>query len=65
MLLSKFDPEQLKAKNNSNSLREYISNKIGEDKMLLNYLSYGTNSKANLIYTFRVLGDLFNNNINS
>ena len=65
VLLSKFDPEQLKAKNNSNSLREYISNKIGEDKMLLNYLSYGTNSKANLIYTFRVLGDLFNNNINS
>lgn len=63
VLLADFDEETVKVNNVGNSLTDLIANKIETDLQLLYYLSYGTNGKANLIYTFNVLNKLFKTNI--
>jgi uncharacterized protein with ParB-like and HNH nuclease domain len=63
ILLADYDNDIIKQKNDQFSLTKLIANKIGEDKQLIYYLSYGTNGKANLIYTFNVLNDLFKTNL--
>jgi hypothetical protein len=40
-----------------------LAEKIQSDSQLLNYLSYGTNGKANLLYTYSVLKELFKEKI--
>jgi hypothetical protein len=52
VLLSKYDPAVIQAKNPHLSLLYPLAKKIGDDFRLLNYLSYGTNGKANLQYAF-------------
>lgn len=63
VLLADYDTIFVKERNSRNSLTKLIANKIESDQQLFNYLSYGTNGKANLLYTFKVLGELFKNNI--
>ncbi|MEN5432829.1 DUF262 domain-containing protein [Sphingobacterium faecium] len=63
VLLAKYDTERVKELNEEQSLRNHIAEKINSDVELLYYLSYGTNGKANLIYTFNALKKLFKENI--
>jgi uncharacterized protein with ParB-like and HNH nuclease domain len=63
ILLANYDSKLIAKKNNQNLLTNLIANKIERDKQLIYYLSYGTNGKANLLYTFNVLNELFKNNI--
>ncbi|WP_276345610.1 DUF262 domain-containing protein [Daejeonella sp. JGW-45] len=63
VLLADYDNVRVKDKNIANSLAKPIADKIEEDNQLLYYLSYGTNGKANLVYTFNVLRDLFKNHL--
>jgi len=63
VLLADYDSELIVEKNSQNLLTSIIANKIESDKQLIYYLSYGTNGKANLLYTFNVLNELFKNNI--
>lgn len=64
VLLAQYDTERVKELNEEQSLKQLIAEKINSDGELLYYLSYGTNGKANLLYTFRVLSELFKQNIN-
>ena len=52
VLLSKYEPKEIQAKNPHLVLLYPLAKKIQEDFKLLNYLSYGTNGKANLQYAF-------------
>lgn len=63
VLLADYDSELIAEKNSPNLLTSLIADKIESDKQLIYYLSYGTNGKANLLYTFNVLNELFKNNI--
>ncbi len=63
ILLADYDSDIIVRKNSEYSLMKLIADKIEEDQQLFYYLSYGTNGKANLLYTFSVLNDLFKNNI--
>jgi hypothetical protein len=63
ILLANYDYEKIKKSNEKDSLLRQLSDKIYEDKELFNYLSWGTNGKANLIHTFKVLKDLFDKQI--
>ncbi|MCF8428273.1 MAG: DUF262 domain-containing protein [Bacteroidia bacterium] len=63
VLLADYDSDLITEKNSPNSLTSLIADKIESDKQLIYYLSYGTNGKANLLYTFNVLNELFKNNI--
>jgi len=63
VLLADYDTVLVAANNNENSLTNLIADKIETDRQLFYYLSYGTNGKANLIYTFNVLNELFKNNL--
>ncbi|HFK5538322.1 TPA: DUF262 domain-containing protein [Elizabethkingia anophelis] len=63
ILLADYDSDIIANNNNANSLTNLLADKIENDKQLIYYLSYGTNGKANLLYTFGVLNELFKNNI--
>jgi len=63
VLLADYDTVLVAANNNENSLTNLIADKIETDRQLFYYLSYGTNGKANLIYTFNVLNELFKKNL--
>jgi hypothetical protein len=59
ILLANFNSDKIKDLNQENSLRQVLAEKIENNKDLLYYLSYGTNGKANLLYTFKELNELF------
>lgn len=63
ILLAKYDSAKLKKANPEFALQQPLANKINDDKELLYYLSYGTNGRANLLYTFKVLQELFDKQI--
>ncbi|GEM55512.1 hypothetical protein B0A58_10585 [Flavobacterium branchiophilum NBRC 15030 = ATCC 35035] len=63
VLLSKYEPNRVKENNSELALLKPLAIKIGEDLKLLNYLSYGTNGKANLQYVFEEIGKLINENL--
>ena len=58
VLLSEYDPIVIKNKNESGLLLKPLAKNIEEDIDLLNYLSYGTNGKNNLLYAFKSSYDL-------
>ena len=60
ILLADYDNEKIKKLNEQNSLLNPLANKIKEDSVLFYYLSWGTNGKANLTYTFKIFKELFN-----
>lgn len=63
VLLADYDNEIVLEKNAAFSMTNLIAEKIENDSQLIYYLSYGTNGKANLLYTFNVLNELFKTNI--
>ena len=63
ILLANYDHYRLKAMNAELSLLNPLAEKIDTDDELFNYLSYGTNGRNNLLYTFHVLKVLFENQI--
>jgi len=63
ILLADYDNKKIMSSNEKGSLISPLADKIKNDSQLLNYLSYGTNGKANLIYTYSILKDLFKEKI--
>lgn len=63
VLLSQYPHEKVILNNPEYKLTSIIAQKIASDQILYNYLSYSTNAKANMLYTFDVLNDLFTENI--
>ena len=63
VLLSRCSYEKVVTYNKERQLTEVIANKIAEDGQLYNYLTYSTNSKANMLYIFDTFNDLFTTNI--
>lgn len=63
LLLSQYPHDIVKKSNTEGILTGLIAKMIANDEKLYGYLSYGTNAKANLIYTFEALENLFSQNI--
>jgi hypothetical protein len=63
VLLSRCPYEKVVTYNKDRQLTEVIANKIAEDGQLYNYLTYSTNSKANMLYIFDTFNELFATNI--
>ncbi len=63
ILLAKYDHILIREFNEEFSLLNVLANKIDEDEILFDFLSYGTNGRNNLMYTFDILMDLFDNHI--
>ena len=61
ILLADYEHEKITSMNEKGILLSPLAEKIQNDNQLLYYLSYGTNGKANLLYTYTVLKELFNN----
>ena len=59
ILLADYECEKLMSQNEKSVLLFPLANKINEDPQLIYYLSYGTNGRANLLYTYSVLKELF------
>jgi hypothetical protein len=60
ILLADYDHKKIVSLNEKGTLLSPLAEKIQEDGQLLYYLSYGTNGKANLLYTYSALKELFN-----
>lgn len=52
VLLSKYNPVLIRDENPPKALLTPLAENIKSDYQLMNYLSYGTNGKANLLYAF-------------
>jgi uncharacterized protein with ParB-like and HNH nuclease domain len=63
VLLSKHEPTIIEENNPTLSLLNPLALKIEQDLRLLNYLSYGTNGKANLQYAFSEIETLITVNL--
>jgi len=61
ILLADYEHEKITSMNEKGILLSPLAKKIQDDNQLLYYLSYGTNGRANLLYTYTVLKELFNN----
>ena len=60
ILLADYNPEQIKKSNEEMVLLEPLAKNIEEDIDLLNFLSYGTNGKSNLLYVFNSAKKIIN-----
>jgi hypothetical protein len=60
ILLADYEHEKIKSVNANQALLSPLATIIRNDQQLFNYLSYGTNGKANLLYTYKILKQLFN-----
>lgn len=63
VLLSKYDPELIRSNNSQWGLIASLGQEITQDTKLYNYLSYGTNGKANILYAFNSMSKIAKNNI--
>ena len=59
LLLSQYTYEEVTIYNKEGLLTKVIADTIVEDDQLYNYLSYSTNSKANMLYIFKIFNELF------
>lgn len=59
LLLSQYPYGEVIIYNKEGQLTEIIADTIVEDDQLYNYLSYSTNSKANMLYIFKIFNELF------
>lgn len=53
VLLAQYEPNVIKENNKELTLLKPLANRIAEDDILLHYLSYGTNGRNNILYTFK------------
>lgn len=63
VLLSSYDHDLIRSKNEELQLLEPLASAIEDDIELLNYLSYGTNGRSNLLYAFEKVQSLINENL--
>lgn len=63
VLLSEYDPKEIISKNEEGILSRPLANLISEDPKLFNYLTYSTNSKANLQYAFSAAKKVIQSNL--
>jgi len=63
ILLANYDHEKIIKLNEIDSLRKKLAERIESDHRLINYLSYGTNARANLTYTFENLKELISSTV--
>ena len=63
ILLANYNHQRIIDLNEVDSLRNKLAFKIENDNKLFSYLSYGTNGRANLTYSFDVLKELISENI--
>lgn len=63
ILLANYDHNKIISLNIADSLKIKLAEKIEGDFKLMSFLSYGTNGRANLTYTFEVLKELFSENV--
>ncbi|PJX21936.1 hypothetical protein CAP47_10000 [Psychroflexus sp. S27] len=63
VLLSYKDPNIIQQKNEESTLLKPLANLIENDQNLLDSLSYGTNSRNNLIYVFEKIQELIDSNL--
>lgn len=61
--LANYNPEEIKKKNSEQTLLAPLASEIESDLELLNYLSYGTNGRNNLLYVFGSVENLIQNNL--
>jgi hypothetical protein len=61
VMLANYDNDMIKANNTEMALLVPLSETINEDWELLNYLSYGTNGRNNLLYVFGAVENLIQN----
>ncbi|WP_421872997.1 DUF262 domain-containing protein [Marinoscillum sp.] len=64
VLLSEFDHEEIKNQNSQNSLQMPLAELIEDDGEFWNFLSYGTNGRSNLLYSFGKVQELINQHLN-
>jgi hypothetical protein len=64
VLLADYDCVTIRAINPVNHLLNPLANLIKEDRQLMNYLSYGTNGRANLLYAFSVAENIIRTHLN-
>jgi uncharacterized protein with ParB-like and HNH nuclease domain len=65
VLLSDYDPEMIKSRNESGSFAMPVAQEIGSDRTLYNFLSYGTNSKANMQAAFAAAKKIIVSHLNT
>jgi len=63
VILSFYDHDLIKSRNKKFQLLEPLAGAIDDDFTFLNFLSYGTNGRNNLIYAFEKVQELINENL--
>lgn len=63
VVLANYDYDLIIRKNPAKALLEPLAIEIFEDQKLINYLSYGTNGRANLIYAFQSADKIIKENL--
>lgn len=63
VLLSQYEPEEIRNDNEELSLLQPLAEAISNNEQFMYYLSSGTNSKANIQFAFRKAQELLNNHI--
>lgn len=61
--LANYKPEEIQKNNNERALLVPLASEIESNFDLLNYLSYGTNGRNNLLYVFGSVENLIQNNL--
>lgn len=64
VLLSQYDHDSIQANNSELQLLEPLAAAIEDDSTFLSYLSYGTNGRSNVIYTFDKVQQLISEYLN-
>ena len=64
VLLSRYDHNQIRNLNPEKALLEPLAQNIFEDRDFLNFLSYGTNGRSNLLYVFDKVQEIIEENLN-
>ncbi|WP_139423035.1 DUF262 domain-containing protein [Chryseobacterium mulctrae] len=64
VLLSRYDHNQIRSLNPEKALLEPLAQNIFEDRDFLNFLSYGTNGRNNLLYVFDKVQEIIEDNLN-
>jgi len=63
VMFSQYDHDSIQSKNDELQLLEPLAGAIEDDSTLLNYLSYGTNGRSNILYAFEKVQYLISENL--
>jgi hypothetical protein len=63
VMLSQYDHHLIESANDELQLLEPLAGAIEDDSTLLNYLSYGTNGRSNILYAFEKVQKIISENI--